>query len=348
MSEVMALLEKRLAQSAWPAVILISGADEALKSRVIDWLGRQIDNAASTGAIHRFRAVPVARVLDTCRTRSLLAERQLVIARDVEGFAADGTQAARDEWSRYLDRPEPSTLLVLVVEKVDGRLALIKRIAKEALHLACELPSEREVVGWLAARGRDFGLKLTPAALQLLADAIGVDTSAAEAELKKLALVHDDPQRIVSDREVEAVLGPTRAVGAFAFEDALLQADRIQAERALGRHLAQHESGAALALLGRVAGIVRRLALARSVVVKGGGEDQVRAALGTHPFVAAKYTRAARTSGVDCDRALALCVRADLALKSGKDGVSALHQIVWTLTARGDTASHRGPNRGRA
>ena len=229
---------------------------------------------------------------------------------------------------------------------LDGRLAVVKKLEQRGHVIACELPSEREMPGWLAARGTEFGIELTSAACQLLADALGADTGMADGELRKLALLGPTTGIAIDSAQVEESLGPSRAVGAFALEDALLAGDLRRAIDALERHLADNDAGAPLALLGRLGGIVRRLALAFAVTSRGGGENEVRAALGVHPFVAGKYARAANKVGPRAERALSACVAADLALKSGRDARAALAVVVMAMAA--PAQSPRTPAKARA
>ncbi|MFI4897979.1 MAG: hypothetical protein ACIARR_09155, partial [Phycisphaerales bacterium JB059] len=80
-------------------------------------------------------------------------------------------------------------------------------------------------------------------------------------------------------------------------EDALLAGRTRDGVELLDRLLAEGHVKEPLAVLGRLAGICRRLAVAHGAVESGGGESAVQQALGCHPFVAKKYARAARVVG---------------------------------------------------
>ncbi len=342
----LAELIKNVKQGRVPPVVVFSGPDENAKKRALQKLLEALPDSSIPGCVERFQDAPLARVLDSARTMPLLGDRRIIIVRGITGLAADGDASSREMLGEYLEHMPAHSVLVILADKLDGRLAVVKKLEQRGHVIACELPSEREMPGWLAARSTEFGIELTSAACQLLADALGADTGMADGELRKLALLGPTTGTAIDFAQVEESLGPSRAVGAFALEDALLAGDLRRAIDALERHLADNDAGVPLALLGRLGGIVRRLALAFAVTSRGGGENEVRAALGVHPFVAGKYARAANKVGPRTERALSACVAADLALKSGRDARAALAVVVLAMAA--PTQSPRTPAKARA
>jgi DNA polymerase-3 subunit delta len=331
-------IRARLEAESWPPAILLAGDDEDAIGRALSIIAQALPDEERDTACDRFAEGPLAPALDAARTRPLLGGRRIVIAREPEGLGARGGQPARDALLRYLDAPPPHALLVLVVRKLDKRLAVVKRIAKAGLVVELSQPRERDMPGWIAGRAREGGLELPPQAVQALADAVGRDTALAARELDKLRLLAEEraagarPTR-VSAEAVAASLGPHRAVGAFALEDAILEGRAGDAFEALARQLHGQGVGEALPLLGRLAWIARRLSVARKAA--SGGEERVREALGCHPFVAKKYYRASRgRAGASAAAALASCVRADGELKSSGDPRAALENVLLAFLGR--------------
>jgi DNA polymerase-3 subunit delta len=328
-------LAKALDAPERPPVVLVAGPDMEMRHEALSTiLGRLDEDQRATGVDH-FEQAPMNRVLDAARTPSLLGGDRTVIAVDPPGIASQD-EAARKALEEYLEAPAPGTTLVLVVDKLDRRLKVVKRIEKSGLIVPCDPPREREMPSWIGARAQRLGLRLAPDAIQLLADAVGTDTGLAVRELEKIALVAVDEglprSGPVRAKDVEPLLGPSKSVGAFALEDALLGGRTQPALDALARHLGGRDATAPLALLARLATISRRMIIAADALASGGDPEAVREALGCHPFVAKKYASAARDGGARRgERALAACVTADTRLKSGDAPYAALARVVMTL-----------------
>lgn len=330
-------LKRLLAGAVWPPVVLLCGEDSEARERGLAAVIAALPEEERGTAVERFAGAPVLRVLDAARTAPLLGGRRIVIASGIDWLEAGGDETAQQELLRFLAHAPEHALLILISPKADRRIKLMKSIEERGFVLDCPLPKEREMAGWIGARAQERGFELAPRAAQLLADAIGTDTGLAARELDKLALIaeHGEGRKppTVDLALVEEALGPHRVPGAFALEDALLGGRGAEALEALDRHLDANDSGIPLALLGRMSAIVRRLSLAAEIVERGGGEQDVQETLGAHPFVAQKYTQAARRIGPRSERALAACVAADGMLKSGRDPRAALVRVVLALAA---------------
>ena len=327
-------LERELAAGRWPPVVLVVGEDEVAARRAVDALIMALPEDERLTGVDRLSEAPLVRALDAARTRTLLGGRRVVVSVEPQGLAAGGSggSEAQEALEQFLERPPAHATLVFVVEKADRRLKAIKRLEEVGLVVDAPLPKEREMPSWVAARAAERGLKLTQPAARALADAVGTNTAVAERELDKLALVSGGAGAAagkgIGVDTVEEMLGPGRAVGAFALEDALLGGDAAGAVEILGRRLVGADSGTPLVLLGQLASIARRLAAAHDVVGRGGGADEVREALGCHPFTAGKYAQAARKVGARAGDAMAACVAADGRLKTGGDAWQALANVV--------------------
>lgn len=350
MADLHAALARRLEAASWPSVVLLYGDDDETKRVLIARMIAAMPDDERDVGVERFAADALARALDVVRTRGLFGGRRLVIVNAVTWLQPKGSEEDVARLVAHLDHPPELGTLVLVADRVDRRLAIVKRIESEGFAVECAVPSERDMPAWIAERVAAKGLELPPRAIQAIADAVGTDAALAARAVDKLALLvpasgEQDGRRPKLDLEsVEFLLGPTRAVGAFALEDAVLASDAAKAVAALERHLGAESASVALPLLGRITSIARRLAVAEGVRSGGGGEDQVRARLGCHPFVAKKYFDAARGAGERGACGLAEAVRADRALKSGGDVRAALRAVVLAMTRR-EGAKH---NAGRA
>ncbi len=326
-------LQREITKGRWPPVVLVVGEDGVAARRAIDTLVAALPEEERLTGVDRLDQAPLARVLDAARTRTLLGGRRVVVATEPQGLA--GGSDAVEPFLAFLERPPAHATLVLVVSRADRRLKVFKRLEEVGLVVDCPLPREREMAGWIAARASERGVRLSPAAVRALADAVGTGTTAADRELDKLALLSgpETEGKGIGIETVEELLAPGRAVGAFALEDALLAGDVSQAVEILSRRLRGADAGTPLVLLGQLAGISRRLAVAHDVVGRGGAAEAVREALSCHPFTAGKYAEAARRVGARAAAALTACVAADGRLKTGGEPWQVLAGVVQAFAA---------------
>jgi DNA polymerase-3 subunit delta len=131
-------------------------------------------------------------VLSLCSTLPMMADRRVVVVRDVEAWKRKtrGKKAVL----QYLQKPSPETLLVLVQgpaaeakdDKPDADLEKHAYTIKFA-----ELTTE-EAGRWLAREARSLGITFAPGAEQHLLKTVGTDLGALRSELQKLHGLADE------------------------------------------------------------------------------------------------------------------------------------------------------------
>jgi DNA polymerase-3 subunit delta len=140
-------------------------------------------------------------------TLPLLAPTRAVILRGVEQVKK--TSSLYKEVLRYIDAPNPTTVLILVQsagEDPDGT------IAREATAVGVERLAPDRVVRWVAHRAGMLGLTLDPQATTLLLDVAGHDLGTLARELDKLAAVTGSPAaaspgRPATEADIAALVG---------------------------------------------------------------------------------------------------------------------------------------------
>ena len=136
-----------------------------------------------------------------CSTMPMLAERRVVVIRDVEAWGRKAK--AKAAMLRYLDHPSSDTVLILIQgsgeEKVDAEL----EARTTAIHFE---PLRREhAARWFERRATERGVALEPEAAAHLLTTLGDDLGMLASELDKLAgLAASGP---VSLTQVEALIG---------------------------------------------------------------------------------------------------------------------------------------------
>ena len=199
-------------------VYFFHGEDDYLKdARTRDVVEAAIDPATRDFNLELRRGNDLdAETLDSLlSTPPMLAERRVVVVRDVDKLKKD----ARTLLLRYLERPAPDTVLVLVAPagaKVDKPLADRSTAVEFAPLTGDRLPK------WVAYHAETLGRQITPDAVALLVEAVGADLSLLAVELEKLASFATET---IDERAVSEVVGVRRAESLGALLDAVAAKD---------------------------------------------------------------------------------------------------------------------------
>ena len=307
-----------LAPDRLQPVYVIASAEPLLMERALAALRA----AAVPEALRAFnedlvegRGATAARVLGLVRTVPMMAERRLVLLREVGAMSA----AELGGLVPYLDDPCPSTVLVATASKVDKRLKFFAAAGKKGL--LHELTAPKDLTGWVNEEARRQGVAIRPDAVRRLVEAIGADLARLHLTLEQLSLYAGGQP--VAPEHVEDLVADTRERSVFELTDAIGAGDRPRALGAVASLVDQRQS--AIGVIAMLARHVRQLSLHRSGRAGGMGKPELARALGVPPFVVDKIGRQAERFGdAALDRAVAELSRADRALKGDGAGQKTL------------------------
>ena len=315
-------------EGAPDAVYYLHGDEDVLKDEAIRAL---VDRVLDAGARDFNLDQRSAGDLDPeafhslVNTPPLLAAARVVVLRGVEDVRK--TSKVRQALVRYLQAPNPTTLLVLVQgagEPPDAELARL------ATSVAIEpLPAPR-VHKWVAHRARQLQLTLEPDAAELLVESVGNDLGALTGELDKLAAVvagRTDGERATRD-DVAALVGARPGQTLQDLIDAALERRAAAAARMIEPVLEQAGMTGVRILMALGTALIGT-ALARAELDRGTPPGRLAAALlgqlrAARPFGLGSWEQtAARWAGWathwsagSLRAALRLALDADRALKS--------------------------------
>src|SRR3989442_7726822 len=178
-------LLRSLKQGAPDPVYYIHGEEDVLKDEAVRAiLERAVEPTARDFNVdHRVAADLDPEALNALvNTPPMLATTRAVVIRGPEQLRK--TAKVRQELVRYLESPNPTTVLVLVQGSGEAPDA---ELARRASAVGVEpLPPPR-VERWMAHRARQLDLTLAPDAAELLLATVAGDLSALARELEKLA-----------------------------------------------------------------------------------------------------------------------------------------------------------------
>jgi DNA polymerase-3 subunit delta len=151
-------------------------------------------------------------------------------------------------------------------------------------------PGGSQLAWWIVERAQKYGGNFEPQAAIALAGKIGEDVQLADHEIEKL-LTYVNNERLVTAADVEELTAQLTEGAIFDFVDALGTRNRQLAAREFHRLLADQD---VQSIFGMIVRQFRLLVQSREVVDRGGGKQEIVAALGVHPYVGEKLALQAR------------------------------------------------------
>lgn len=169
------------------------------------------------------------QVKDTCLRYPMMAERQVVVVRELQTWRIDQVEKLEP----YLAKPTPSTVLVLCYKhkKVDGRKSILKTITKAGgVVFTSDKVREDKLPDLLVSFAKKFKRKLGAGEARLLADHLGSDLGKAIKEVEKLCLVTDEGGSISNDA-IQRIVGISKDYNIFELQNAIGLRNAAKAQR---------------------------------------------------------------------------------------------------------------------
>lgn len=260
-----------------------------------------------------------------CTTLPMMADRRLVVIRDVEAWSKKAR--AKSAVLRYLEHPAAETVLILVQgapRREEDKNEADADLAKLASTVEVERCSAKVAEKWVLKRAQERGITFEPEAARHLINAIGGDLGHARSELDKLSGLGGDTPVTVG--QVTALLGIRHGETPADWCQAVLE-DKPGPASAMLAHLLDQTGVSGVGLLIQLGTDLVGLGLARGQYDKGlrgkGLESAVMGAIVRARPARLDYKGAAKrwTILVDAwpmrriDAAIAAARRADRRLK---------------------------------
>jgi DNA polymerase-3 subunit delta len=317
--------------SAW----FVRGDDPALVGEEVRRLTRELSGGDPT-AVEDLSGedVDVAAIVDACRTPPFLAERRVVVSREIGRFRTE----ALEPLIEWLADPLPTTALVLTSGGGQVSQRLLAAVRKVG-HVVDTSPGTGKARGqWLAAQLRRAPVDLDPPAGRLVGEHLGEDVGRLTSLLESLAAAYGEGAPVGTD-ELQPFLGQAGGVAPWELTDAIDRGDTDAALTQLHRML---EAGERHPLV--VMATLHRHYAAMLRLDGSGARDERGAAqvLGVAPFPAKKALAQARRLGfAGVGRAIELLAQADLDLRGSSGWPEAL--VLEVLVARLSRLGGRRP-----
>jgi DNA polymerase-3 subunit delta len=307
-------LERSLRESPQPLYLLL-GTERFLR----DTAARAITEAALHGTLLRefnessfnLQRDSVHSAIAAAEQLPMMSERRVVRIRDF------GRLRESDEETliRYLNNPAPSTVMIFIADDLDKRRKATKSLLDNCVVVDFPTLKDAEAKAWARTRFKELKTSADDAVLSEIIGLVGTDVQTLFSEIDKLASAVADTGRIVPE-VVDELIGRSRELSNFELGDHLLANNRKRALETLHRLL--DDGAEPVMLIGLIAGNFHRLALAKSLLAKGGREEVFRN-ISLPPFKRDAYiANLQRNDAAKIAHGLQLTAAADLAIKTSQ------------------------------
>ncbi|HJT72575.1 MAG TPA: DNA polymerase III subunit delta [Chitinophaga sp.] len=228
-------------------------------------------------------------VINACRRYPMFAERQVVVLKEA--------QSMKDilKLEAYIENPLSSTIFVVAHKqgKLDGRSKMAKLVKEKGVLLSTKKMYDNQLPAWVDAYVSSLGRAITQKAGILLVDHIGNDLARMANEVDKL-LVNLPEGKKIDENDIEKYVGISKEYNVFELQNALGQKDIEKVMRIIRYFAANPKAGPIQMVLPALYNFFSKMNMVFGVK---GGEKEIAAALGVHPFFVKDYMAAARQYG---------------------------------------------------
>ncbi|HZV12890.1 MAG TPA: DNA polymerase III subunit delta [Candidatus Kapabacteria bacterium] len=238
-------LSQHVAAKKFLPVYFIYGEEELIVQECVDTLVANVVDASEKSFncdIIYATDSDADAVVSVANSFPMMAERRLVVVKDFEKLAGKEPHKGQEPddvpFIRYIKKPSPTTVLVLVGSDPDMRKSPYAQLAKNADVLQIKKYYERDAAKWIEERVKKKGKIIAPDATALLLEHVGLALRTLDNEIEKLCMYLDERKKI-AEEDVRHVVGIShestvfeleKAVGDKKLRDALWITQRLLAE----------------------------------------------------------------------------------------------------------------------
>ena len=171
--------------------------------------------------------VDIKTVINTAKRFPMMSPYQVVVVKEAQNIKN------LDELSFYLQKPQPSTILVFCYKygKPDGRKKFVTEIDKTGVLFESKKLYDNQVPAFITSFLKEKGVGIDPKATQILADYLGTNLGNIVNELNKLVIGKPAEMNAITPELVEKNVGISKDFNNFELLNAIITKDVFKANQ---------------------------------------------------------------------------------------------------------------------
>ncbi|MDR2140576.1 MAG: DNA polymerase III subunit delta [Deltaproteobacteria bacterium] len=196
---------------------LAVGADPQAQNKVIQAARSVVNPDFFDFNFQSFKTDDVdwGQILESASTGPFFLPPRVVIIKREKYLPAE-----LDRLARYLEKPHPDNIVVLIAENPGEKQKFFKDQADLGLEVNCRAPQKSELPGWLVKQATALGCQLTLDGARSMVERIGENLYLLLGELEKLS-IYPGPGTPITAREIRALVSLTPTAAIYELGDPL-------------------------------------------------------------------------------------------------------------------------------
>jgi len=298
-------------------VYLFFGEENYLKKLYLDKIKKAVIPPGSETMnldVFQEKKIEWVKISDACETVPFMNDFRLVIVKDSELFV-QGNKDNSEKVAEYIKNMPEFSILVFVEDKVDKRGKLYKAVSLKGVSVECNVPSERELVGWVGKVAAKKGLAMKNDVILYFIRNINTGMEAVFAELEKLSAYIGKGS--VSQKDIDDICAKSLEVRIFDMVAAIGSKRVSDALDIYNNMILMKESP--IMILAMIARQFRIILQSKYLLEKGFTKSEIARKINQRDFVVAQcLTQAKNFKKKVLLRALEDCLECDFGIKTGK------------------------------
>lgn len=252
-----------------------------IQNNVLDETQREFDQLVLYG-----KDTDIRTVIDAARGFPMMGGRQVVIVKEAQHIKA------WDDLVYYLQRPQPSTVLVFCYKygTSDGRKKWFAELKRTGVVFESPRVRDYEVGAWIKRYAQGKGLAVDEKGVAMLAEYLGTDLGKIANELDKLAITSAGAR--ITPEVIEKNIGISKDYNVFELQAALVNRDVLKANRIVRYFGDNKKANPLVVVLAQLFNFFANLMLYHYLPDKS--QMAVASELKVNPYFVRDYERAAR------------------------------------------------------